>query len=50
MRCEFCGESFKDYEALSKHLHEKHRDREKLAIFEHPINPEAKEKVKTKRK
>jgi len=36
-KCEFCGKSFENYEKLIRHLHRKHRDKVKLAIFEHPV-------------
>ncbi|MEM3383852.1 MAG: C2H2-type zinc finger protein [Nitrososphaerales archaeon] len=35
--CSLCGESFKDEEELNKHIKKKHKDRIKLAKFEHPI-------------
>jgi hypothetical protein len=42
--CEFCGESFKNQEALGRHLRLKHVDKVKLAIFEHPDRSKAKAK------
>jgi len=44
--CEFCDESFEDQEELHRHLREKHRDRVKLAKFEHPMGPKAEKKPK----
>ncbi|MGQ9691859.1 MAG: C2H2-type zinc finger protein [Thermoproteota archaeon] len=42
--CEFCGESFENQEALSRHLRRKHRSKVKLAILEHPLSPKPKRK------
>ncbi|MGQ9515462.1 MAG: hypothetical protein ACUVTL_10535 [Thermoproteota archaeon] len=36
MECEFCGEKFEKQEELNKHLRFKHKDKIRLAIFEHP--------------
>ena len=44
--CEFCNESFEDQEALGRHIHKRHRNKVKLAIFEHPLRPKAKVKSK----
>lgn len=44
LQCEFCPRKFERPEALRRHLHRKHRDKVKLAILEHPLRPETKEK------
>jgi hypothetical protein len=44
LKCEFCGESFENQEELGRHLREKHRNKVKLAILEHPVRPKDKAK------
>lgn len=35
--CSLCGERFENQEGLGEHLRKKHRNKVKLAIFEHPL-------------
>ncbi len=34
--CEFCGTVFQEQDLLVKHLGEKHGDKARLALLEHP--------------
>jgi len=36
LKCPFCGEVFTSWEMMNEHIRVKHKDRVRLAKFEHP--------------
>lgn len=42
LKCEFCSKSFEGQEALGRRLRKKHKNKLRLAIFEHPLGSKAK--------